>query len=44
VLDGLLREKGMAGFADVLTKDDAAAIHQYLISRANEDYADAVAK
>ncbi len=44
VLGGLYREKGMSSFADVLTKDDAEAIHQYLIARANEDYADAAAK
>ncbi|HEU4651029.1 MAG TPA: PQQ-dependent dehydrogenase, methanol/ethanol family, partial [Croceibacterium sp.] len=44
VLDGLYREKGMASFADVLTPEDAEAIHQYLIARANEDYADAAAK
>ena len=28
----------MASFADVLSKDDAAAIHAYLIARANEDW------
>jgi quinohemoprotein ethanol dehydrogenase len=44
VLGGLYREKGMSSFADVLTKDDSGAIHQYLIARANEDYADAAAK
>jgi quinohemoprotein ethanol dehydrogenase len=44
VLGGLYREKGMSSFADVLSKDDSEAIHQYLIARANEDYADAAAK
>ena len=44
VLDGIYREKGMVGFADVLKKEDADAIHQYLIARANEDYTDAAAK
>ena len=44
VLKGLYREKGMASFADVVTPEDADAIHAYLIARANEDYADAAAK
>jgi quinohemoprotein ethanol dehydrogenase len=44
VIDGIYREKGMVGFGDVLTPEDAEAIHQYLIARANEDYADAAAK
>ncbi len=44
VLGGLYREKGMASFADVLKPEDAEAIHQYLIARANEDYQDAAAK
>jgi len=44
VLDGIYREKGMVGFGDVLKKEDAEAIHQYLIARANEDYTDAAAK
>ncbi|OYW43992.1 MAG: quinohemoprotein alcohol dehydrogenase [Sphingomonadales bacterium 32-68-7] len=43
VLKGILQERGMASFADVLTPDDAAAIHAYLISRGNEDYQDAAA-
>jgi quinohemoprotein ethanol dehydrogenase len=43
VLKGILRERGMAGFADVLTAEDAEAIHAYLIARGNEDYADAAA-
>ena len=44
VLDGLYRERGMSSFADVLEAEDVEAIHQYLIARANEDYADAAAK
>jgi quinohemoprotein ethanol dehydrogenase len=44
VIDGIYREKGMVGFGDVLTPEDAEAIHQYLIARGNEDYADAVAR
>ena len=36
--------KSMASFADVLTPEDAAAIHAYLIARGNEDYADASAR
>jgi quinohemoprotein ethanol dehydrogenase len=38
VLGGKYREKGMASFADILKKEDAEAIHAYLISRANEDW------
>jgi hypothetical protein len=30
----------MVGFADILTSDDADAIHAYLIARANEDWKD----
>ena len=41
VLGGIYAEKGMASFADVLSKDQADAIHAYLIARANEDYQDA---
>ncbi len=44
VLKGIYREKGMVSFADVLGPEDAEAIHQYLIARANEDYQDAAAK
>jgi quinohemoprotein ethanol dehydrogenase len=44
VLKGILQERGMASFADVLTPEDAEAIHAYLIARGNEDYADAAAK
>jgi len=41
VLEGLYAERGMIGFAGVLDEDEAAAIHAFLIARANEDYADA---
>lgn len=40
LLRGTRREKGMASFADVLSKQDAEAIHAYLIRRANEDWAE----
>jgi quinohemoprotein ethanol dehydrogenase len=40
VLDGTLKDKGMAGFADILNAQDADAIHAYLIARANEDWKD----
>ena len=39
VLDGALHEAGMVSFKSVLSADDAEAIRQYLISRANEDKA-----
>ena len=32
VLRGALSSNGMAGFADVLSQDDAQAIHAYVIS------------
>jgi quinohemoprotein ethanol dehydrogenase len=38
VLGGQRKDKGMASFADVLSKDDAEAIHDYLIARAQTDY------
>ena len=38
VLGGARKEAGMASFADVLSKDDAQAVHDYLISRASEDW------
>ena len=44
VLGGKRAAQGMAGFADVLTPEDAEAIHAYLIARGNEDYADAAAR
>lgn len=44
VLKGLLQEKGMASFADMLSPEDAETIHKYLIARANEDYLDVIAR
>ncbi|AKH44141.1 Quinohemoprotein alcohol dehydrogenase ADH-IIG precursor [Croceibacterium atlanticum] len=41
VLNGTLADKGMAGFADILSKEQAEAIHAYLIARGNEDWQDA---
>ena len=38
VLGGARKDKGMASFADILTAEDADAIHAYLIARANEDW------
>ncbi len=38
VLRGAYLEKGMASFADLISQDDADAIHAYLIARANEDW------
>ncbi len=38
VLGGLFTDKGMASFADLLDKEEVAAIHSYLIARANEDW------
>ena len=38
VLEGLYRDKGMASFADLLSQEEADAIHAYLIARANEDW------
>jgi len=36
VLGGLLRDKGMASFAEVLTPEEAQAIQAFVIERANE--------
>jgi len=44
VLRGTRTDKGMAGFANILSEEQAEAIHQYLIARANEDWADEAAK
>ena len=38
VIGGARKAQGMASFADVLSKDDAAAIHAYLNARASEDW------
>jgi quinohemoprotein ethanol dehydrogenase len=40
VIDGIRKDKGMVGFADILEPEDAEAIHWYLIARANEDWKD----
>ncbi len=38
VLGGSRAANGMASFADLIGDDEAAAIHDYLIARANEDW------
>ncbi|KRA81343.1 PQQ-dependent dehydrogenase, methanol/ethanol family [Altererythrobacter sp. Root672] len=38
VIGGQRAANGMASFADVLSRDEAEAIHHYLIARANEDW------
>ena len=38
VLRGLYLDKGMASFADLLDQEQADAIHDYLIARANEEW------
>jgi quinohemoprotein ethanol dehydrogenase len=38
VLKGVRSAKGMQSFADVVTPEDAKAIHAYLVARAREDY------
>ena len=38
VLKGIFVGMGMGNFSDVLSQDDADAIHAYVIARANEDY------
>ncbi|HEU4651083.1 MAG TPA: PQQ-dependent dehydrogenase, methanol/ethanol family [Croceibacterium sp.] len=38
VIEGQRAANGMASFADVLTREQAEAIHHYLISRANADW------
>jgi quinohemoprotein ethanol dehydrogenase len=43
VIGGKRREKGMVSFADVISQDDARAIHAYLIRRANQDWDSIVA-
>ncbi|MBN8832240.1 MAG: PQQ-dependent dehydrogenase, methanol/ethanol family [Sphingomonadales bacterium] len=40
VLGGARADRGMASFRDILSKPQAEAIHNYLIARANEDWAD----
>jgi len=38
VLGGARKAQGMASFADVLSKEDAAAVHAYLNARISEDW------
>ena len=38
VLEGQRAANGMASFADVLSREQAEAIHHYLISRARADW------
>ena len=40
VLGGTRAQNGMASFADVLSREQAEAIHHYLISRARDDWED----
>jgi len=40
VLGGIRAQNGMASFADVLSREEAEAIHHYLISRARDDWED----
>ncbi len=44
VLGGTRLDKGMASFKDMLTARQVEAVHAYLIARANEDWADQVAR
>ena len=44
VLKGIRADRGMASFGDLLTREQADAIHAYLIARGNEDWADAAAE
>ena len=39
VIDGALHEGGMVSFKSALTPEDAEAVRQYVIKRANEDKA-----
>jgi len=41
VLGGARTQQGMASFKDLLSKDQAERIHDYLIARANEDWQEA---
>jgi quinohemoprotein ethanol dehydrogenase len=38
VLNGIRSDRGMASFAKILSREDADAIHAYVISRAQEDW------
>jgi quinohemoprotein ethanol dehydrogenase len=37
VLDGALKDAGMASFKSALSRDDVTAIRNFIIHRANED-------
>lgn len=37
VLDGIMKKAGMVGFSDVLSEEDAYAVHAYILDRANAD-------
>lgn len=38
VLGGIYTDKGMASFSDLLTKEQAEAVHGYILARAHEDW------
>ena len=40
VLDGMLKQAGMVAFAKELSKEDAAAVREYVIYRANQSLAE----
>ena len=44
VLDGIRASTGMAGFSDLLSEADAESVHAYIVARANEDRAEALAQ
>ncbi|WP_295871241.1 PQQ-dependent dehydrogenase, methanol/ethanol family [uncultured Zhongshania sp.] len=37
VLDGVMKKAGMVGFSEVLTEEDAFALHAYILEQANVD-------
>ena len=39
VLDGMLKDNGMASFADLLSEQDVEDIYAYIVSRAKQDRA-----
>ena len=39
MLDGILKDRGMASFAGSLSQEEADAIREYIVRRANEDKA-----
>jgi quinohemoprotein ethanol dehydrogenase len=40
VIGGARKDRGMASFADILSKEDAELIHKYIVVRINEDWTD----